>query len=541
MSSAQGNNEFPLPLQDGGVSSHSQQRHEWEENDELMEETRIVLKSTVFVDRYKHLDTIQLGDVLDRSEQPDEEAHWRNSLYQAFRGYLKPGTEDNNPRPGYLTTMNNAFHTLRIDGRNFHHLVSILTCVKKKDWVEFPKRILIEYGNSTVPMPGGAIWKDKTKIVQDLFKKEFFFDSDDFTPNNGGFLEYAGRNEEITTRRNCILIFLLLQILPNVDQVALDKRIAKLFCTENIKTFFDKALGLKKEERKPIKTLPSLSWRGMNDDQYIRWEDVCWLSTIMPSKHLFLEGEIISAEPKPKGLMNHSDITFHKAHVKLGAARFGQLINLCLDEANISAFRYVGKDVSSGNTSSHDTVGKLISDLKERQSQSLKTLCIGLCGPSREGNVDTSPVDSLEKLTSLTHLWIDSGKTIQWNDSNIQTFTQKLPPSLNHLRITGNVQDVKNWIYFVQQYPDSVFSKPKESKLGVSQDYEDLVESIKRNFETELHPKLYVIKDQIQPLFKDPFVAQTSGGTEIPKDERESDILLWRINDDTAARTHIGS
>lgn len=83
----------------------------------------------------------------------------------------------------------------------------------------------------------------------------------------------------------------------------------------------------------------------------------------------------------------------------------------------------------------------------------------------------------------------------------------------------------------MQQSPNSVFSKPKESKLGVSQDYADLVESIKMNFETEL----YVIKDQIQPLFKEPFVAQTSGGTEIPKDERESDVLLWRINDDTAA------
>ncbi|KAK1525787.1 uncharacterized protein CCOS01_08205 [Colletotrichum costaricense] len=531
MSSAQGNNELPLPPQDGGVSSHSQQRPEWETHQELMKERPIVIECSVFDHRYKHLDTIQLGDVLNRSEEPDDQARWRRALGQAVYGYLEPTTEDNDPRLGYSTTMNNAFHTLRIDGRNFYHLVTVLTWVEGKDWIKFPKRIFVEYGSSTVPIPGGTIWQDKTEIVRNLFKKEFFFDSDDFTPNNGKFLEYADENEEITRRRNCILIFLLLQVFPNVEEFALDKRIAAWFYTDKSTIeVFREASNFKPENKRPIKKLSSLSLRGMDDDQQIAWQGVCWLSTIMPSKHLFLEGKFIFSESSliTPGLMGVSDITLHK--VQLGKTQIRKLIDVENDK--ISAFRYIGEDVDSENSTWHDPVDKVVSNLQVPQSQFLKTLCIGLCEPPQGYNVKSSPVNSLKKLTSLTHLWINSGKTSRWNDGNLRTFTKELPPSLNHLRITGNVQDVESWINFVQKYPYSVFSNPRKSKLGVSKENSDLVQSMS----VELIPRLYIIKDHSKPLFNDPFVAQNSGGTEVLEDEMEPDILLWRINDDTEAQ-----
>ncbi|UQC84125.1 uncharacterized protein CLUP02_09621 [Colletotrichum lupini] len=565
MSSAPGNNVVPLELRgQEKVTIHAQEGETNKRDEEQKIRSLVCYYSPVLVHRYKHLDTFRLSDVPNVSQDFENTLYreWRFLLHNVARGNITPSQERqaNAPRK-YSLILNNTFHTLLVDSGDVGGLIKILLAIREWRCNKFPKRLFVTYGDiDPESYAKNNIEMHKVAVVNEILVEQYFetgnLGTGYFVPVNRK-LKYKS-NEE-AKRQFCMLITLL-QDLPNVFEVALDKRVAAFFdADETTKNIFDEVLK-KKQKRAleqeqfceqqqdseqeqyteqeqsrwggpPVKgKLSSLSLRGMDESSTIKWNSICRLSTIMPSKHFFLEGKIDGMDDAKAGLTEPSDITFNK--VRLGNTPISKIIDL--GKAKISAFRYFGEDVDPGNKHWADPVNEVIDHLQDFQHEYLETLCIGLCEPPMSYDTRPPPLRLLGKFTSLTHLWIQSGSMARWTAANIRAFARVLPPKLEHLRITGNSADVKEWVIFVQSNAHSIFSDPKKSKLGVSKENTGLVEQIKDQFV----PTLYIIKDHVKPNFDYPPVAQTSGGNSLPLDEMGSDILLWRINVDKAAQLH---
>ncbi|KAK1469922.1 hypothetical protein CMEL01_01689 [Colletotrichum melonis] len=526
MSSAPGNNVVPLELRgEEKVTIHFQEEERNKRDEEQKIKSLVCYYSPVLVHRHKHLDTFRLSDVPNVSQDFENTLYkgWRFLLHDVASGNITPSQERqaNAPRK-YSLVLDNSFHTLLVDSGDVGGLIKILLAIREWRWNKFPKRLFVKYGGiDPESYAKNNIEMDKVAVVNEILVEQYFetgnLGTGYFVPVNRK-LRYKS-NEE-AKRQSCMLITLL-QDLPNVFEMALDKRVAAFFdADETTKNIFDEVL--KKKQKRALE--------GMDESSTIKWNSICRLSAIMPSKHFFIEGKIDGMDDAKAGLTEPSDITFNK--VRLGNTPISKIIDL--GKAKISAFRYVGEDVDPGNKHWADPVNEVVNHLQDFQHEYLETLCIGLCEPPMSYDTRTPPLRLLGKFTSLTHLWIQSGSMARWTAANIKTFARGLPPKLEHLRITGNSADVEEWVIFVQSNAHSIFSDPKKSKLGVSKENTGLVEQIKDQFV----PTLYIIKDHVKPNFDYPTVAQTSGGNSLPLDETGSDILLWRINVDTAAQLH---
>ncbi|KAI3556747.1 hypothetical protein CABS01_00840 [Colletotrichum abscissum] len=193
------------------------------------------------------------------------------------------------------------------------------------------------------------------------------------------------------------------------------------------------------------------AFRGPEPDPPLSWDQeiVRLLSDFMPAKHLFLEGSIAKfPNEEGHGLRNHSDITFYK--ISPGGAQIGHLIDL--RATKLSAFRYIAGDHQERiGQDWKDPLIKILGDLNSTQGECLKTLCLGLFNAPR-GYSGLAVPPSMGLLQSLTHLFIDSGKSdARWKHEAIRSFAlpNHYAQNLFHLRITGPRQDLENWISFM--------------------------------------------------------------------------------------------
>ncbi|EXF76931.1 hypothetical protein CFIO01_09991 [Colletotrichum fioriniae PJ7] len=236
----------------------------------------------------------------------------------------------------------------------------------------------------------------------------------------------------------------------------------------------------------------SVALRGLGINQLfsLDWETVSILSDSMPTDHLFLEGPLFQFPiQEGQGLRNHSDITFYK--IRPGSARIGHLINL--PATKLSAFRYIAEDYQEPNGQNwNDPMLEILYDLNSSQGKCLKTLCLGLFNPPRGySGLPVSP--SMGSLEALTHLWIDSGKRdARWTYETIRSFTlpNHYAPNLVHLRITGPIKNLAEWISFMRTEGRSVWKHLKT--FGINN--EDLVKLYSQSLES-LDIKLELIEE----------------------------------------------
>ncbi|KAK1529811.1 hypothetical protein CPAR01_12123 [Colletotrichum paranaense] len=352
--------------------------------------------------------------------------------------------------------------TVRVDGGNLRQLITILVHVKKNPGQQEPrlKRLYIDY-DGIHPENWGPIWKYEIDCVKSLADKQNVpFDSTAFQFENG-ILMCKSPESELTIRKFHVQVIALLfstDTFPEMVQLACHKDILEMFrgFKHKIKNMVS-SLALRDSASREPKPDSPLSW-----DQEI----VSILSDSMPAKHLFLEGPIVRiSNEEGHGLRNHSDITFYK--ISPGSAQIGHLIDL--RATKLSAFRYIAEDHQERiGEKWKDPLIKILGDLNSTQGECLKTLCLGLFNAPR-GYSGLAVPPSMGLLQSLTHLWIDSGKSdARWKYEAIRSFAlpNHYAQNLFHLRITGPREDLDNWISFMLTGGKSVWEHLKSFSIN---------------------------------------------------------------------------
>ncbi|KAK1621655.1 hypothetical protein BDP81DRAFT_476934 [Colletotrichum phormii] len=409
----------------------------------------------------------------------------------------------NNPDDDLQSAMRDALHTLRIDGGNLRQLITILGQIVGHEWESFPKRIYIDF-SEIQPTAEGRIWKNEIDFIKDLStQRNIPFDPESFQFVNDT-LNYENDDDPAATKRLRAIITLLfsVEIFPNLEEVAIDKRILAFF----------------KDSPAESLATPSLAIRGLDKSISIPWSTVHKLSNNMPTKHLLLEGCFNDLPAQEgQGIKHCSDITLNK--INLGGISLTHLIDIPF--ANLSALRYIGEDAPPQDSHWTDPLQWNFTGILNHQGRNLQTLCLGLAGATNGYRGGPVPF-SKHELTSLTHLWIDTGKfNKRWELVDVIeflfSFEPTCPPNLTDIRITGRDDAVIEWIQVLLGYgnQESVVEKSVLKSLknfGIRN--KDLVEKYQQRLK-ELSCKIELYHIDV-----------------------DEDIKLWRIP--TANRGKLG-